>query len=301
MKTMSQAMSVLRLNFSMVGLNSPAVRLSAVCLGVPLLVLLAAFLHGADGHAVDLDAVLAGISVAHPLGCDALGRDVLARLAEGLQLSLGIGTLVIAIGAVLGISIGLAAGWFGGYVDSLLMRLADIVLSFPGILLAIALAAMLGPGVDKLVMALVAVGWVGFARLSRAQVLSLKSTAFVDAAVASGSGVFYIGTRHLLPNIAAPLLVEASFGLAAVIIGEAGLSFLGVGVQPPDASLGTMIREGTRLMLVSPLLVVWPGVVLFLLVMAVNLLGDALRDRLDVRGDVRGHVQGTHMQGKTQP
>ncbi len=285
MKAMSHTMSVLKL-------GSPAVRLSVVCLGIPLLVLLAAFLHAADAHAVDLDAVLAGISVAHPLGCDALGRDVLARLAEGLQLSLGIGVLVIGIGAVLGISIGLAAGWFGGYVDSLLMRLADIVLSFPGILLAIALAAMLGPGVDKLVMALVAVGWVGFARLSRAQVLSLKSTPFVDAAVANGSGLIYIGTRHLLPNIAAPLLVEASFGLAAVIIGEAGLSFLGVGVQPPDASLGTMIREGTRLMLVSPMLVVWPGVVLFLLVMAVNLLGDALRDRLDVRRDMRGAAQG---------
>jgi len=266
---------------------SPTVRLSFICLGIPLLVLLASFFHAADGHAVDLDAVLAGISFAHPLGCDALGRDVLARLAEGLQLSLGIGVIVIAIGASLGISVGLAAAWFGGYVDSLLMRLADIVLSFPGILLAIALAAMLGPGVDKLVMALVAVGWVGFARLSRAQVLSLKNTPFVDAAVANGSGLFYIGTRHLLPNIAAPLLVEASFGLAAVIIGEAGLSFLGVGVQPPDASLGTMIREGTRLMLVQPLLVVWPGVVLFLLVMAVNLLGDALRDRLDVRNDAR--------------
>ena len=163
------------------------------------------------------------------------------------------------------------------------MRLADIVLSFPGILLAIALAAMLGAGVDNLIMALVAVGWVGFARLTRAQVLSFRQAPFVEAALASGSGMLYIGWRHLLPNIAAPLLVEASFGLAAVIIGEAGLSFLGVGVQPPDASLGTMIREGTRLMLVSPMLVVWPGLVLFLLVMAVNLLGDALRDYLDVR------------------
>jgi len=273
-------------------LGRPAVKLAVICLLLPLLVLLAALLHGVDGHAVDLDAVLAGISVAHPLGCDALGRDVLARLAEGLTLSLGVGLVVVGIGAFLGIAVGLAAGWFGGRVDSLLMRLADIVLSFPGILLAIALAAMLGPGVDKLVMALVAVGWVGFARLSRAQVLSLKATPFVDAAVACGSGTVYIGVRHLLPNIAAPLLVEASFGLAAVIIGEAGLSFLGIGVQPPDASLGTMIREGTSLMLVSPLLVVWPGVVLFALVMAVNLLGDALRDRLDVRGNVRGDARG---------
>lgn len=258
-------------------------RLVFVCLGWPLLVLLAALVSGQNGHAVDLDAVLAGVGSTHWLGCDALGRDVLARLAEGLRLSVGVGVAVIFFGGMVGIFIGMLAGWIGGKVDTLLMRLADIVLSFPGILLAIAMAAMLGPGIDNLIMALVAVGWVGFARLTRAQVLSLKSTPFVQAARAAGSGPLWISARHLLPNIAAPLLVEASFGLAAVIIGEAGLSFLGVGVQPPDASLGTMIREGARLMLVSPVLVIWPGLVLFSLVMAVNLLGDALRDRLDVR------------------
>jgi len=264
-------------------LRRPTVQLALVCLLIPLLLLLVAGVHGADGHQVDLDGVLAGMSAAHPLGCDALGRDVLARVAEGLRLSIGVGIVVVFLGALAGITFGIISGWVGGWVDNVLMRLADIVLSFPGILLAIALAAMLGPGVDKLIIALVVVGWVGFARLSRAQVLSLKAAPFVEASVGCGSGMAYIGWRHLLPNIAAPLLVEASFGLAAVIIGEAGLSFLGVGVQPPDASLGTMIREGTRLMLVSPMLVVWPGLVLFLMVMAVNLLGDALRDHLDVR------------------
>jgi len=262
---------------------SMTVRVALVCLSIPLLMLLLATLHGANGHRVHLDAVLAGMSMAHPLGCDALGRDVLARLAEGLRLSMMIGVVVVALGAIAGITLGIISGWVGGWVDSVLMRLADIVLSFPGILLAIALAAMLGPGVDKLIIALVAVGWVGFARLSRAQVLSLRGAPFVEASLGCGSGMAYIGWRHLMPNIAAPLLVEASFGLAAVIIGEAGLSFLGVGVQPPDASLGTMIREGVRLMLVSPMLVVWPGLMLFLMVMAVNLLGDALRDALDVR------------------
>jgi len=268
-------------------LHRPAVRLALACLFVPLFALLAAWLHGVNGHAVNLDAVLAEMSGSHPLGCDALGRDVLARLAEGLRLSFLVGISVVMLGALAGITIGTVSGWFGGWVDATLMRLADIVLSFPGILLAIALAAMLGPGIDKLIIALVAVGWVGFARLSRAQVLSLKAVPFIEAAVGSGSGIAYIGWRHLLPNIAAPLLVEASFGLAAVIIGEAGLSFLGVGVQPPDASLGTMIHEGTRLMLVSPTLVIWPGLALFLLVMAVNLLGDALRDHLDVRTESR--------------
>jgi len=267
--------------------SESALRLAGICLAFPLMVLLAAVATGLDGYAVDLDAVLNGMSGAHLLGTDALGRDLLARLAEGLLLSLLVGIMVVLFGGLVGISIGMVAGWMGGWVDAALMRLADIVLSFPGILLAIALAAMLGPGIENLVVALVVVGWVGFARLSRAQVLTFKSVPFVEAAVANGSGVGYIALRHLLPNIAAPLLVEASFGLAAVIIGEAGLSFLGVGVQPPDASLGTMIREGTRLMLVSPSLVIWPGLVLFSLVMAVNLLGDALRDKLDVRMDVR--------------
>lgn len=252
-------------------------------LALPLLVLIAAVIMQADGHAVDLDAVFAAVSTAHPLGTDALGRDLLARLAEGLRLSLTVGLAVVLIGGVIGISIGITSAWIGGWVDAMLMRLADIVLSFPGILLAIALAAMLGPGVENLIMALVAVGWVGYARLSRAQVLALKHAPFVEASRASGSTAPYIAMRHLLPNIAAPLLVEASFGLAAVIIGEAGLSFLGVGVQPPNASLGTMIREGTSLMLVEPLLVVWPGLILFMLVMAVNLLGDRLRDKLDVK------------------
>lgn len=266
-------------------MSKSAVLLSVGCLLIPLLVLLVAAGCGLDGHAIDLDAVLGGISGSHLLGTDVLGRDVLARLSEGLQLSLLVGLTVVLFSGLVGISIGMLAGWSGGWVDAMLMRVADIVLSFPGILLAIALAAMLGPGIDNLVMALVVVGWVGFARLSRTQVLSLKSAPFVDAAIANGSGISYIAWRHLLPNIAAPLLIEASFGLAAVIIGEAGLSFLGVGVQPPDASLGTMIREGTSLMLVSPALVIWPGMVLFSLVMGVNLLGDALRDKLDVRMD----------------
>jgi len=268
-------------------MSRSALRLAAFCLSFPLLVLMLAAVNGMESHAINLDAVLHGMSGSHLLGTDALGRDVLARLSEGLRLSLSVGITVVLFGGAVGISIGMLAGWVGGWIDALLMRIADIVLSFPGILLAIALAAMLGPGIDNLVMALVVVGWVGFARLSRAQVLSFKSVPFVEAAIANGSGVPYIAIRHLLPNIAAPLLVEASFGLAAVIIGEAGLSFLGVGVQPPDASLGTMIREGTRLMLVSPSLVIWPGLILFSLVMAVNLLGDALRDKLDVRMEIK--------------
>jgi peptide/nickel transport system permease protein len=264
-------------------MSKRVVILVSFCFALPLLVMLAAALLGMDGHTVDLDAVLVGMNSEHWLGTDALGRDVLARLSEGLQLSMFVGVVVVCLGAVIGISIGMVSAWYGGWMDMLLMRIADVVLSFPGILLAIALAAMLGPGVENLILALVVVGWVGFARLSRAQVLSLKSAPFIEAAQANGMPFSYITIKHLLPNIAAPLLVEASFGLAAVMIGEAGLSFLGVGVQPPDASLGTMIREGTRLMLVQPSLVIWPGFMLFSIVMAVNLLGDAMRDYLDVK------------------
>lgn len=253
------------------------------CLLPPMLCVVAALLAAVNSHSVDLQHTLSGSTAMHWLGTDALGRDILARLAEGVMLSFSVAISVISLCALIGISIGMVSAWFGGWVDSLLMRLVDIVLSFPGILLAIALAAVLGPGVDKLIIALAAVGWVGFARLSRAQVMSLRHAQYVEAAIASGQHSAQIAIRHVLPNIAAPLLIEASFGLAAVMIGEAGLSFLGIGIQPPDASLGTMIREGSQLMLVAPLQVFWPGLMLFLLVMAANIGGDALRDHLDVR------------------
>ncbi len=254
------------------------------CFLPPLSICLLAPWLAHDGHAVNLDLILAPPGPGHWLGCDALGRDVWSRLAEGVYVSLGVGLLVVCCGALFGTTIGLLAGWHGGWIDLLLMRIADVVLSFPGILLAIALAAMLGAGIGNLVLALVAVGWVGFARLSRVQVMSLRQSPWVESLRACGLGLPAIAFRHLLPNIAAPLLIEASFGLAGVMIAEAGLSFLGIGVQPPTASLGSMIREGTRMMLTAPWLVIWPGLLLLLLVMAVNLLGDALRDHLDVRG-----------------
>ncbi|MDQ7001687.1 MAG: ABC transporter permease [Ghiorsea sp.] len=254
-----------------------------ICLLLPALVLLVSALQSVDGHAVDLYDVLSGSKLAHWLGTDALGRDILSRLAEGIALSFSVAVSVITVCAAVGISVGMLAAWLGGWVDSVLMRFVDIVLSFPGILLAIALAAVLGPGVENLIFALAAVGWVGFARLTRAQVLSLRHAPYIEAAIASGQNTIHIATKHLLPNIAAPLLIEASFGLAAVMIGEAGLSFLGIGIQPPDASLGTMIREGSQLMLVAPMQVFYPGLMLFLLVMSANSAGDALRDYWDVR------------------
>ena len=165
----------------------------------------------------------------------------------------------------------------------MIVRIIDIFIAFPGILLAIALAGLLGPGIANAVIALAVVGWVGFARLARAQTLTVKHREHIDAARSLGTGRWRIGARHLLPLITAPLIVEATFGIASVVIAEASLSFLGLGVQPPAASWGSMIRDGTRYMLVSPHMVLAPGLAILLVVLSINLLGDRLRDWMDVR------------------
>jgi peptide/nickel transport system permease protein len=208
---------------------------------------------------------------------------LLDRLVSGARTSLLVATMVVCLSLLLGTLIGTVSAWLAGTVDHVVVRIIDVFLAFPGILLAIALAGILGPGIDNVVFALTTVGWVGFARLARAQTLTLKHREHVLAAVALGARAPRILWRHVLPLIAAPLIVEATFSIAAVIIGEAGLSFLGLGVQPPHASWGSIIQEGTRYMLVAPHLVVVPAVALSTLVLAVNLLGDRLRDRLDVR------------------
>jgi len=233
---------------------------------------------------IDLTRILAGPGEAGLLGHDDLGRPVLDRLLVGARTSFLVALGVVAVSLLLGSLIGGLAGMLGGRVDLLLVRVIDVFLAFPGILLAIALAGVMGPGVDNLVIALAAVGWVGYARLVRAQVLSLRDRDHVTAAVALGTGRLRILLRHLLPLTLAPVIVEATFGVATVVIAEAGLSFLGLGVQPPEASWGSMIRDGARFMLVAPHLVLAPGIAISLVVLSVNLLGDRLRDRLDVRG-----------------
>jgi peptide/nickel transport system permease protein len=183
----------------------------------------------------------------------------------------------------LGTLIGMISAWLGGYVDLWIVRIIDVFLAFPSILLAIALSGLLKPDISNVVFALSAVGWVGFARLARAQTLSLKRREHVQAAVALGAGNFRILRWHVLPLLLAPLTVEATFGIAGVVIAEAGLSFLGLGVQAPAASWGSMIRDGTLYMLIAPHLVLAPGVALCGVVLSVNLLGDRLRDYLDVK------------------
>ena len=234
---------------------------------------------------VDLTRILHGPDFEAPLGHDELGRPLLDRLIAGAHVSLLVAVSVVSLSVLLGTLIGTCSAWIGGVADHLIVRIIDVFLAFPGILLAIALAGILGPGIENVVLALTTVGWVGFARLSRAQTLSLKHREHVLAAVALGARVPRILACHVIPLMAAPLIVEATFGIAAVIIAEAGLSFLGLGVQPPQASWGSIIQSGTRYLLVAPHLVIVPAVALSMVVLAVNLLGDQMRDRLDVRGD----------------
>ncbi len=217
------------------------------------------------------------------LGYDDLGRPLWDRLVMGAQTSFLVAFGVVSISVVLGTLIGSVSGYVGGWFDHLVTRIIDIFLAFPGILLAIALAGILGPGVENVVIALAVVSWVGFARLSRAQVLTIKHRDHVQAAIALGVAPPLIILRHLIPLIMAPLIIEATFGVASVVIAEAGLSFLGLGVQAPEASWGSMIRDGTRYLLVAPHMILVPGVALMLVVLAANLLGDQLRDRLDIR------------------
>jgi peptide/nickel transport system permease protein len=236
-----------------------------------------------DPNQVQLPKVLEGPGAGAWLGHDELGRPLLDRLIAGARTSLLVALSVVAISIFVGTIIGMVSAWLGGFWDHLAVRVIDVFLAFPGILLAIALAGILGPGIENVVFALAAVGWVGFARLSRAQTLSYRNREHVLAAVAMGSGTTRVLLRHVLPLIAAPLIVEATFGLAGIIVAEAGLSFLGLGVQPPDASWGSVIRAGTRYMLVAPHLVLLPSLALMLVVLSVNMLGDSLRDRLDVK------------------
>lgn len=232
---------------------------------------------------VSLDNILTSPGEMFVFGADELGRPVFDRLLMGARVSLLMALGVVSVSLVIGIAIGTIAGYAGGRIDRVLTRIMDVFLAFPGLLLAIGLAGLMGPGLVNLVIALSIMGWVGFARLARVQVIRTKKTDYVVAANSLGSSKRFIAMRHLLPSIAAPVIVETSYATAGVIIAEAGLSFLGLGLQPPEASWGNMLQNGVRYMLVAPHLVIFPGLALSLVVLSVNLLGDQMRDHLDAR------------------
>ena len=248
-----------------------------------LVVVLASNLAGLQPDSINLDRILATPDAHAWLGNDDLGRDVLARLLNGAQVSILVAVCVTAVTLSFGTVIGLLAGYFGGWVDRLLMHITDVFLAFPGILLAIAFAAVLGPGLNNLLLALCMTSWVGYARLTRVQALSLRNRQHVVAAESLGATVPRIMWQHMLPLLAAPLVVEATYSIASLVIAEASLSFLGLGIQAPHASWGAMLRDGVRYLLVAPHYVLAAGISLMSLVLAINVLGDRLRDRWDVR------------------
>ncbi|MBI2230478.1 MAG: ABC transporter permease, partial [Deltaproteobacteria bacterium] len=187
----------------------------------------------------------------------------------------------VALSLSIGFALGALAGYFGGWLDQLLMRLVDVLLAFPGILLAIAFTAVLGPGLDHVILALCLIGWTGYARLVRGEILALREREFVHAARALGCAPGRVILCHLLPNLLPPLVIQATFGLAAAIVAEGSLSFLGLGVEPPTPSWGSMLNEGRQFLLVAPHLTTYPGLAIMITVIALNLIGDALQDRLN--------------------
>ncbi len=221
-------------------------------------------------------------SAEHPFGLDDLGRDVMSRVIFGARISMQVGVTVVLISAFIGMIIGAVSGYYGGWVDRIFSGfLFNVFLSFPSILLAIAMVAFLGPSIRNVILALSVIGWVGYARLMRGQVLKVREYDFVTAARAVGAGDFRVIFRHVLPNAIQPLIVQASLGMAGAVLSEASLSFLGLGVQPPTPSWGVMLNDARSFLRVAPHLLIFPGLAVMLTVMAFNFVGDGLREWLD--------------------
>jgi len=266
------------------GADSAAFRFGAALAGLIMIVaLFGPWLTPQDPNYQALERRLEEPSSSHWLGLDELGRDIFSRLILGARVSVGVGLAVVVLAGLVGSAIGAIAGYAGGRVDAALMRLTDVFMAFPGILLAIALVAILGPALRNVVIALVVIGWVGYARLVRGQVLQLREMEFVLAARAAGVPPLGVVTRHLLPNVLPTLVVQASLGMAGAILSEASLSFLGLGIQPPTPSWGAMINAGRAHLLDAPHLALFPGLAILVTVMGLNFLGDSLVGRLDPR------------------
>ncbi len=238
-----------------------------------------------DPLAIDLRGELEGPGAGHPFGQDKLGRDILSQIIYGSRVSLVVGLVVVGISLIIGVSLGAAAGYFGGVFDTILMRIVDILLAFPGILLAVALAGILGPNLRNIILALCVLGWVGYARLVRGQVLAEKNREYVLAARALGASHPRIILRHILPNCFAPVIVQATFGLAGVILAESSLSFLGLGPQDVP-TWGRLMNEGAQYLLFAPHVATFPGIAIMLAVLGFNFIGDGLRNRWDVKRTV---------------
>ena len=231
----------------------------------------------------DLEKAFLPPSLEYPFGTDDFGRCIFSRIIFGTRISLAIGVVVTAISAVTGIILGMLAGFYSGIVDEVIMRIVDIFLAFPGLILALVIAGLLGPGMFNVLFALSLVGWMGYARVVRGVVLAEKEKNFVETARALGAGSLYIMYRHLLPNVLAPVIVMATLGIGQAILAAAGLSFLGLGAQPPVPVWGSMLNDGKIYLQTAPHLTIFPGLAIMITVLSFNFLGDGLRDLFDPR------------------
>jgi ABC-type dipeptide/oligopeptide/nickel transport system permease subunit len=262
-------------------------RLARVGLGI--IVVLCVFAVGApvlapfSPYDQDLYRVLARPSAAHWLGTDNLGRDLFSRILFGTRVSLFVGIVSAALSAAFGVAIGLFAGFKGGIVDGAIMRVTDAFLCFPPLIFILAMSAALGPGLHNVILSFALFGWTGFARITRGQVLQLRELPFIEAARSIGVPPFRIMRRHILPNALAPILIAITITVGTAILVESGVSFLGLGVQPPTASWGKELRVGFTYLETAPLFAIAPGLMISLAVVAFNFVGDGLRDALDPR------------------
>jgi len=253
-------------------------------LGMAIVAITAPWIAPYNPNTYNLEEKFDGPTKAHPFGQDANGRDELSRVIYGARVSMGIGVVVVMITSVIGIFIGLIVGYYGGRWDEWFTFISNIFMAFPGILLAIAMAAFQRrPSIFNVIIILSAVGWVGYSRLVRGQVLSLREREFVQAARSVGVPPRRIFVRHLLPNLVGPLVINATFGMAGVILAESTLSFLGLGVPVTTPSWGAMLDTGTQFILIAPHLSIFPGIAIMLVVLGFNFLGDGLRDLLSER------------------
>ena len=263
--------------------NKLAVFGIGVIIILSLVAIFAPFISTDDPTEINIKDALLGPSRQHFLGTDQLGRDIFSRMIYGSRVALSIGLVAVGIAAIIGLLLGSIAGFYGGWIDSLIMRFVDIMLCFPRFFLILSVVAIVGPNIFNVMVIIGLTGWMGIARLIRAEILSLKSRDFISASRALGANNFYIIFRHLIPNGIGPVLVSFVFGVAGAILTEAGLSYLGLGVQPPKPSWGNILFEGRAVLGVGWWMILFPGLAILITVLSFNLFGEGLRDIINPR------------------
>ena len=269
-------------NFSRLTRHRLALAGGIIILMIICIAVLAPYLAPHDPAIVDLDHSLVKPCPTYPMGTNKLGRCVLSQMIFGARITFGTGALVVLATAAIGMMMGIVSGYFGGLTDAIIMRFTDMMLALPGIILALIIAGLLGPGVFNLMLALIVTGWTGFARVVRSTVLSLKETGFIESARVLGASEIYIIRVHIIPNCLSPVIVLSTFGVARAILAISALSFLGLGSQPPNFDWGSMLKDSVMYMRTAPHLAVYPGLAVMISVLAFNFFGDGLRDCFDV-------------------